>query len=333
MVSINLVPRSGNEALEVNPVDNYIGIHLTRHGSDWLWAAMSLFAVFAAITFLVYAFTPSTKTVKKLLWVFLAFINLVMTFAYFTYASNLGYTGIEAEFTGDHAHTDQPGNEVRQIFYSKFVAWFLALPGLLAMIEITTTNVQADLDLFQTVVRFLSHFIGKLLCGWVWVLGLLIGSLIRSTYKWGYFTFAAVGQLVGIILIGWRMYRSWSAVGTRGKVWLCNLVILLWFVVWLLQTIAWGCSEGGNRIQPTSEAIWYGVSDIVGFGIIPILMAWLLSGAIDDGVFTKFTAARAPHQAHHHQAHHQHTEKVNDNGLDETPRASGDTEVPVENSV
>jgi bacteriorhodopsin len=33
-------------------------------------------------------------------------------------------------------------------------------------------------------------------------------------------------------------------------------------LTWILYPIAWGCSEGGNRIAPDSEAVFYGILDI-----------------------------------------------------------------------
>jgi bacteriorhodopsin len=38
---------------------------------------------------------------------------------------------------------------------------------------------------------------------------------------------------------------------------------LYFTTMWLLYPIAWGVSEGGNVIPPDSEAVFYGVLDIM----------------------------------------------------------------------
>ena len=42
-----------------------------------------------------------------------------------------------------------------------------------------------------------------------------------------------------------------------------NMCGILTIGVWFLYPIAWGLSEGGNVIHPDSEAIFYGILDII----------------------------------------------------------------------
>lgn len=43
----------------------------------------------------------------------------------------------------------------------------------------------------------------------------------------------------------------------------------------LLYPICWACSEGGNVISPTSEAVWYGVLDLL---LGPVFLFYFLFG-------------------------------------------------------
>ena len=44
--------------------------------------------------------------------------------------------------------------------------------------------------------------------------------------------------------------------------------------LWFLYPIAWGLSEGGNVIAPDSEAVFYGVLDIMAKPVFGALLLW-----------------------------------------------------------
>lgn len=307
MSVVELVKR--NTAVEVNPPASDINIHLTDDGSSWLWAAFCVYAVLLIVHGFTYTLTSvRTNGLKKSLLAIPLFTNAIMTYTYFTYASNLGNTGIPVEFT----HVD---DGVRQIFYVKFIGWFLAFPLVLASYEITThyhlTEKDPDRDLISRLISlFLGLFIKDVAIE-VFVLGLLIGSLIESSYKWGYFTFATAALLFEIFLIGYDLRYSYAQprVSSFG-----NMLIIFNMVVWILYPVCWGLSEGGNVIQPDSEAAFYGILDLINFGIIPTILVWTSIRNVDEEFFTRFGRfGRAP--AHEKE-------------IDETPRHSGDTAVP-----
>lgn len=113
-----------------------------------------------------------------------------------------------------------------------------------------------------------------ILMDWIMVVTGLVGALVPSTYKWGYFVFAMFALFfiaynvcyVGLKHakhIGPNVHRTFLMCG----VW----TIFLWF----LYPIAWGLSEGGNVISPDSEAVFYGVLDIMAK---PVFGAMLLFG-------------------------------------------------------
>jgi bacteriorhodopsin len=317
-----LAKRGGNQAVAINPPSSFIDIHLTQHGSNWLWAAFSLFSLFALYHAAVFVFTSSKKTpLRKAVLAIPFFINSVMVFAYYTYASNLGYTGIPTEFR--HVTTSE-GLDVRQIFYSKFVGWFVAWPLVMVLYQMNlsdsskykpdTTDENYDNSatggLFVTFINFLEEFCSKFFAIEIWVLGLLVGALIESTYKWGYFTIAVFSQLIAMSLIVKSLLTSGTG-GSKGKM-VGRGLIGFQLIVWMLQSICWGLSEGGNVIQPDSEAVFYGILDLCTFAFIPTFLTYINLSSLDEGFFHKFDII-----------HRSNNEKIVD-----TPRHSGDTAVP-----
>lgn len=45
-------------------------------------------------------------------------------------------------------------------------------------------------------------------------------------------------------------------------------------VVWILYPIAWGVCEGGNLIAPDSEAVFYGILDLIAKPVFGALLLW-----------------------------------------------------------
>lgn len=313
MTFVEIFGRAGNEVLEINPTSSYIDIHLTNHGSSWLWAAFSVFSLLTLIHAAIFGFSNSkNQTIKKAIFVGPLFTNFVMAIAYFTYASNLGYTGIKTEF--NHVTTSE-GLGYRQIFYVKYIGYFLSWPFVLYAIEVATHTLDLSSktsagETFSGFIGIISSLFTKFLATEVFVLGLLIGSLIESTYKWGYFTFAVFGQLYALTLIVVSVSKNLRSINSNK---IGSLLISFELVVWILYPIAWGLSEGGNVIQPDSEAAFFGVLDLITFAIVPTILTFLNASGLDENVFLKFNWNN----------HHSTNEKII-----ESPRASGDTAVP-----
>ena len=101
----------------------------------------------------------------------------------------------------------------------------------------------------------------------------LIGALVHSSYKWGYFVFGCVAFL----FVAWTVVlegRSHAAAlgADINKIYtICGV----WTIgLWFLYPIAWGLSEGGNVIASDSEAIFYGVLDIMAKPVFGALLIW-----------------------------------------------------------
>ena len=92
-------------------------IHITTHGSDVYWAWCSLMA-FTTILFFLWAQMRSEGS--RLFHNIAAFTTLIAAIAYFTMASNLGWTGITVEWHRTERHV--AGN-TRQIFYVRYIEW------------------------------------------------------------------------------------------------------------------------------------------------------------------------------------------------------------------
>ncbi|KAF5100632.1 hypothetical protein D0Z03_000780 [Geotrichum reessii] len=248
----------GNDAVVINNSDG-ANFHLTDHGSDWLWAAFSVFALSALLST---GLSYTKPRAERLFYNITSVALLIMSVSYFTTASNLGWAPVQAEF--NHVtvadQTTEPG--FRQVFYARLIAWFLAFP--LTAINYATLFSLDWSNLFFTIAT-----------QWMMVIGLLVGSIVRSTYKWGYFTFAVVGFLLQAVQLLWFFRRSAIETGfaTAG-----NSITLLSTLLMMLYPIAWALSYGGNVIQPDSEAVFFGVLDICYFVVLGATFLFFTSG-------------------------------------------------------
>lgn len=64
------------------------------------------------------------------------------------------------------------------------------------------------------------------------------------------------------LALGPEISKTYTTVGVY--------LIFLWF----LYPIAWGLSEGGNVIAPDSEAIFYGILDVLTKPVYGALLLW-----------------------------------------------------------
>lgn len=266
-----IVKRAGNQAVHINrPHD--LDFHITKRGSDWLWTVTSVFGFFA-VCYVVIFFVTQVRERPGLTRYALAapfLIAFFEFFAYFTYASDLGWTGTNAEF--HHVKVDRPITNqspgVRQVFYCKYVAWFLSWPILLFLQDLTTmsTSDRDSLSNTTSVLDLIHSLLVQIFGHYFWVIALLVGALIPSTYRWGYWT---IGAFTMLVTEGFVLQRQIQTLRSRGIYLL--LLLFMCLIVWC-YFIAWAVSEGGNKIQPDSEAIFYGILDLVMFAIYPFLL-------------------------------------------------------------
>ncbi|CCH59015.1 hypothetical protein TBLA_0B01720 [Henningerozyma blattae CBS 6284] len=260
---VELVKRSGNRAVHVNPPHG-VDIHLTEHGSDWLWSVYSVYGVLA-IMYACFFFYQQFKSGSQLVRYTMAgpfLISLFQFFQYYTYASNLGWTAIQAEFKGEDISdpvTDL-SPQVRQIFYAKYVSWFLCWPIQLFMFELAGFTIKNSVEFYSTW-EMIHSLLVQIIGFEYWVISLLVGSLIRSSYKWGYWT---MGAFVMLVVLGIQFKRQVFDLKLRGVSlgMYCTAIIVI-----LLYFVCWGLADGGNAISPDSESVFYGVLDYCIFAI------------------------------------------------------------------
>ncbi|QLL34732.1 hypothetical protein HG536_0H01070 [Torulaspora globosa] len=279
---VEFLLKGGNQAVSVNPPHD-LDFHITKQGSSWLWAVTSVFGLLVVVYAILFfiAEMRSTSLVRYSLAAPLL-VSLFMCFFYFTYASNLGWTGIQAEFGHVKVNTPVTGLNpgVRQIFYSRFVAWFLSWPLLLFLIELSSVSTAEQHGETFSVFDMIHSLLVQIFSAYFWIVALLVGALIRSTYKWGYFTFAAVSMLIMEAML---IRRQFVTLKTRAF----NAAMLgfILVVVWL-YFICWGLSEGGNRIQPDSEAVFYGILDLIVFAVYPAYLLFIIKAFGDWPAFS-----------------------------------------------
>ncbi|KAI9740076.1 MAG: ion channel activity [Claussenomyces sp. TS43310] len=252
------IEKRNNDALHANPdVFHYFSdtdIRLTVRGSDWYWAVTAVMIV-STLCFLGLSFTVPRR--NRIFHYITAGITMVAAIAYFTMASNLGYASIIVEF----ARSDPKlRGYTREIFYVRYIDWFVTTPLLL-------------LDLLLTAGLPWPTIVYTILLDEIMIVTGLVGALVASSYKWGYFVFATVA-LFGIAYnVCWvaRLHANRLGSNVSQTFLLCGVwTIFLWFI----YPISWGVSEGGNLIPPDSEAIFYGVLDILAKPCFGALLLW-----------------------------------------------------------
>lgn len=239
-----------NDAPEVNP--SAAAYRMTEDGSSANWAIMALHA---AILLGMLAWTFVTPHRRRIFHYFSVAILLVATWYYFVLASNLGSTPIAAEFREDkHGAT-------RQIFYARWVGY-----------TVNFTIIFWALQLLAGVGYGTLLF--TLLCVWVYTISHLVGALVSTQYKWGFFGFGVFAYL----LLAWKVLGVGRSFATRLYVDASKTFTLLagWeLFLMLLYPIAWAVSEGANVIHPDSEQAFYCTLDVLSQGIFAVLLVVL----------------------------------------------------------
>jgi bacteriorhodopsin len=171
-------------------------------------------------------------------------------------ASDLGFVPIPVEW--------QRGGKVsgtlRQIFYTRYIQWFITTPLLL-------------LDLLLTAGVPWSQILFTVFMGQGMIVSRLFAALVPSTYKWGYYTMSLAFYFYIAYVLVIPARRHASAIGGEFSR-ICNICGLWLLLLWLLYPIAFGVSEGGNVITPDSEAAFYGVLDVFSFTGFGIVFLW-----------------------------------------------------------
>jgi len=229
-------------------------IAITSHGSSFYFAICALMA-FSGFAFMGLAFRKPRR--ERLFHYLTASVVFVAAIAYFTMGSNLGFTPIQVEFV--RSDPVVRGN-LRAIYYVRYIDWFITTP-LLLMDLLLTAGMPWPTVLFVVVVDEIMIVTG------------LVGALVTSVYKFGYFVFGCVALFYIVYHLVWesRIHaRNFGKDVERAFLMTGSLTTVLW----ILYPVAWGLSEGGNVISPDSEAVFYGVLDFLAKPCFGALLLW-----------------------------------------------------------
>ncbi|KAI1502449.1 FDD123 protein [Biscogniauxia marginata] len=251
------MPGYGNQALNINNVvGQQANLEITTHGSDWYYTVCAIMGV-STIIIMVLAFKIPQH--HRMFHYITAAITAIACIAYFAMGSNLGQVPIQAEFVRPNSRSVRYAG-TREIFYARYIDWFVTTP-LLLLDLLLTAGVSTPTILITLLINEL-----MIVCG-------LIGALTRTRFKWGFWTFGTAALFFvayQLLFVGRR--HATALGGAPQKTFLTCGVWLLF--IWFLYPIAWGLSEGGNVIHPDSEAIFYGILDIMSKPVFGALLLW-----------------------------------------------------------
>jgi len=247
----------GNNAVNVNT--NTVNgrtadIAITSHGSSLYFAICAVMGV-SGFAFLVLAHRK--KRSERVFHYMTAAVVFVACIAYFTMGSNLGFTPIEVEFRRSDPVVS---GRYREIFYVRYIDWFITTPLLL-------------LDLLLTAGMPWSTLLWVIVVDWIMIVTGLVGALVVSSYKWGYFAFGCFALVYIVYQLVWesRLHAKLFGRDVERAFLMCGSLTSF---LWILYPVAWGLCEGGNVIAPDSEAIFYGILDFLAKPVFGALLIW-----------------------------------------------------------
>ncbi|KAI8947299.1 heat shock protein 30 [Xylaria longipes] len=229
-----------NAALDVNPPAG--SEELSVNGSDWLWAVTAIY-VFSFLAF--FGLTFVARSGEKIFHYLFTIALLVGSIAYFAQASDLGYELVSQVNSSPRLAL------TRQIFWPKYVNWVVSFPAVITAIGLLSGVPWATI-------------LYNIFLSWTWVISYLVSAFTTSNYKWGFYAFGTVSWL----LLAFNTFSAGSSakrVGVSGD----HTLLAGWVnLLWLLYPIAFGLTDGGNRIGVTPGFIFFGVLDVF---LVPVL--------------------------------------------------------------
>ncbi|KAH7079289.1 putative opsin-like protein [Paraphoma chrysanthemicola] len=252
---MTLQPRNNVLNVNTNTVNGATAdISITDHGSDFYFAICAAMTV-AGFAFIGLAFRKQRR--DRLFHYLTASVVFVAAIAYFTMGSNLGFTPIRVEYQRSNPKVS---GVYRSIFYVRYIDWFITTPLLL-------------LDLLLTAGLPWPTIFFIIMVDEIMIVTGLVGALVTSVYKWGYFAFGcfALGYIVYHLVWESRLHAKRLGRDIERAFVMCGSLTA---VLWILYPIAWGLSEGGNVIAPDSEAVFYGILDFLAKPVFGALLIW-----------------------------------------------------------
>lgn len=225
---------------------------------------------------------PATGFSKERIFHYLFTIAAFIAFiSYFTMASNLGNTPIR-----QYMNYGTDALQTRDVFYVRYIYYVAAWPLVLIAV-LLLSGVSWATILFIVALQE------------VWVVSWLCGALVSTSYKWGYYAFGLFAYIVvSYLLLTWAIKHSGNIRTNKTYALFAGLLV----AAWALYSIAWGLSEGSNRLSVTGENVFYGILDIIAIPIFGSLFLFLVSKRIGPEV-AKFTQTGRVHDSEYGSLH------------------------------
>ncbi|GAA98349.1 uncharacterized protein L969DRAFT_46108 [Mixia osmundae IAM 14324] len=287
-------------------------VDLTTHGSDFLWAVFAIMFV-SGLGLTAWTFTISSS--KRAFHFMGIAILFTASTAYFSMAADLGATPIAVEFrANDQTLYGGTANPVtRSIWYVRYIDWVITTPLLLLTLLLATGLPLSSI--------FFTIFMDELMI----VTG-LVGALVASQYKWGYFTFGCVAMLYVFWTLVGPARSAARAVSTENHSAYVKGALTLSFL-WLLYPIAWGLADGANVISTDSEMVFYGILDVLAKpGFIFLHLFSLKSIPYESFELSSGHFSTGSH--FHTEKHHNGISEKSGNGVNGTSNGNGNSAVP-----
>lgn len=242
----------------INPFDDdrrinshsgrYADIVTTDSGDYTYFAFCALFGL-ATLAFLGWGMSKPRHS--RIFHYIMAAICAISFISYFVMGADLGWTGVRPRHNLDASESESDGEigSYRQIFYTRFIDWFLTWALVVLALMLT-----ARAPWFQ--------ILWTILVTWIAAVCFLIGALTSTRYKWAFFVFGCMAILYVIYKLLFQARRHAKFFGTDvGKTFFVGAAWTAF--IWVMYPICWALSEGGNVINPNSTAIFYSILDFL----------------------------------------------------------------------
>ncbi len=192
-----------------------------------------------------------TRSGEKIFHYILFVTSLVGALTWYAMGSDLGFLVINT--------VNEVGRGAsRQIFYPKYILWVVSFPAYAIMLGLLSGTSWA------TIVY-------HVFLAWTWVIGYLVAGFTVSNYKWGFFAFSTIAWMA--LAAGTLIDSGRHAV--RVKATRDYYILAVWGnLLWVQYPLAWGLTDGGNKLGVVAGFIWFGILDVcmIPFASVVILL-------------------------------------------------------------
>ncbi|GAA5819987.1 hypothetical protein JCM10212_005637 [Sporobolomyces blumeae] len=226
-------------------------IDITEAAITFRWI---VFVIMALSGLGIYALSLTRKLNERAFHELAAAVCITAAISYFAMAADYGAVPVEVEYIrkgvlGKDWIKAGILHPTRSIWYVRYIDWTITTPLLLLELALASGLPLSQIFflIFMDVVMIVTG---------------LVGALITSSYKWGFFVFGCLALFaIWFILLGSGRASVARLGSDYSKAYMSSCLMLSG--LWLLYPIAWALSDGGNAITPNSEMYFYGVLDVL----------------------------------------------------------------------